>query len=68
MSRADYAAAVGPTDYPPTEDMWKELEVEIEALRPLSPSGATDAQLLDTVAGKQIVFEWRQRHKLDVGP
>ena len=65
MSRADFVAAVGRLDYPPTETMWEELENEIRALRSDASPELTDGELLRTARGKRVVFDWRRNHELE---
>jgi hypothetical protein len=66
MSRAAYILAVGRTDHPPTEVQWEELEDEIDGLRMGSQVDATDLELLRTEADQQAIWEWRERHRLNL--
>ena len=66
MARADYIAVIGETDYPPTEEMWEELEAEINQVkRDFGVPGMTDLDALRTDAAGGRIMDWMQRHKLE---
>jgi hypothetical protein len=65
MTRADYLVAVGDTEHPPTEQMWQELEAEINQIKRTGDvPGLTDREALATDSGTQAIAAWKLRNNL----